>query len=291
MINSMTGYGRCCETIGGREIAIDIKCVNHRYYEPSFRVTRAYSYLEETAKAYISKKVERGKLELSISITDSSGEAKIGFNNDIARSYYDSLKKLAEEFSLEFKPDAYAIARMPEVFSLCRQEVDESEIWAQVVPVLDGALAKFFEMRANEGAKLAADVESRLQEIEKLVAFVETRSGAYRERYFERLRQQMTDLLNTTNIDESRILMEAAIYADKAAVDEETVRLRSHIDQMHGFLKAKEPVGKKMDFLVQEFNREANTIGSKANDIEVTRAVVELKAQIEKIREQIQNIE
>lgn len=291
MINSMTGYGRCCETVGGREIAIDIKCVNHRYYEPSFRVARAYSYLEETAKAYISKKVERGKLELSISINDFAGDTKIGYNREIAKSYYDSLKSLSEELSLDFRPDVYAIARMPEVFSLSKQEVDESEIWGQVQPVLDGALSMFFEMRKNEGKKLAEDVEYRLNEIEKLVTFIESRSAAFRQRYFERIHQQMTELLGTVNIDQSRILMEAAIFADKAAVDEETVRLRSHIDQMRGFLTAKEPVGKKMDFLIQEFNREANTIGSKANDIDVTKSVVELKAQIEKIREQIQNIE
>lgn len=291
MINSMTGYGRARETVNGREIEIDFKCVNHRYYEPYFRITRSYSYLEEPIKSYLSGKVGRGKIELSLSITDCESVSKIELNGSLAAAYNTALAELAQQIGAEYRPDAYAISRMPEVFSLEKQEADESEVFADVKPVLDSALANFFEMRAAEGEKLAQDISNRLVLIENLVSEVEAQAEQNGNKYYERLYQKMKAVLDGANIDESRIVQEAAIYADKAAVDEETVRLRSHISQMREFLKAEEPVGKKMDFLVQEFNREANTIGSKAGDIGITRTVVELKAQIEKIREQIQNIE
>ena len=291
MIQSMTGYGRAVETIGAREIAVDIKCVNHRYYEPTFRITRSYAYLEEKLKRSLAGRIERGKLEVTVSITDRGGGTTIACNAGTAEAYHQALTALAQQLGADYRPDVYAIARMPEVFTLEQAEADENEVFAEVQTVLEAALSRFFAMRRAEGEKMAEDIENRLCAIEQCVAEVEQCAGTIYRKYFDRLSKKMQAVLESVSIDEARIVQEAAIFADKVAVDEETVRLRSHIAQMRTFLQASEPIGKKMDFLAQEFNREANTIGSKAGDVEITRTVVELKAQIEKIREQVQNVE
>lgn len=291
MLKSMTGYGRACRNTEGLDIVVDIKCVNHRYLEPSFRISRSYSYLEEFIKAYLPGKIERGKIEIAVSVTDSGRGVKLQLNSQLVEAYDEALRQMAAKLNTEYVSNVNIISRFPEVFSLEQAEEDENGVWESVKPVVDEAFERFSKMRRAEGEKLAEDIENRLKAIEGCVSFVEERAAGFSERYLDRLYQKLKTVLEDRNIDESRLLQEAAIYADKAAVDEETVRLRSHISQMRGFLNSREPVGKKMDFLVQEFNREANTIGSKCSDIEVTRTVVELKAQIEKMREQIQNIE
>lgn len=292
MIFSMTGYGRGCETINGREITVEIKSVNHRYFEPTIKLPRAFSYMEQQIKDVISSAVERGKVEVSMTVINRDvSDVAIQPNIEVARGYDAALRRIADELSLDSVVTLASISRFPDVFSVQRQEIDETQLWADCKSVLSEALVKFNEMRGAEGRKLTDDISARLVLIEEQLAAVETDAKQNSQRYIERLYKKMSEVLESASIDESRILQEAAIFADRAAIDEETVRLHSHISQMREFLTADSAVGRKMDFLIQEFNREANTIGSKANNIEITRNVVELKAQIEKIREQVQNIE
>ena len=291
MINSMTGYGRAVETLGGREYTVEIKCVNHRFLEPSIKTPRAFSFLEQKIKDTLTKSVGRGKIEVNLSVAErGEEETSVAPNLSAAKGYADAMLEIAKALGLEGKPTLESIARFPDVFDVARREIDEDAVWADCEKVMSEAMDSFLSMRAAEGKKLADDIENRLVLIEEQLAVVESLAGECQQRHQERLAQKLTELLGQ-NYDQSRVITEAALLADRAAVDEETVRLHSHIDQMRGFLRAKEPIGKKMDFLVQEFNRETNTIGSKANNIEITRAVVEMKAQIEKMREQVQNIE
>lgn len=292
MIKSMTGYGRGQQIIDGREITVEIKSVNHRYFEFSARVPRAYGYLEEKLKSFIQGKVSRGKVDVGVTIFNIEGkDAQIEVNQSIAVGYIDALRKANETIGLTDDLALSQLIRLPDIFNVIKTTEDEEVIWNLVKVVAEEALNNFVAMRETEGQKMKEDIKSRLSYISELVAKVEKRSPMVTEAYRERLYNKIFELLNDKKIDEQRILTEAAIFSEKTAVDEETVRLKSHIHQFTELLDSKESVGRKLDFLIQEFNRESNTIGSKAQDVEITRIVVELKSEIEKIREQIQNIE
>lgn len=292
MIRSMTGYGRSQQTLDGREILVEIKSVNHRYFEFSARVPRAYGYLEEKLKSFLQGKVSRGKIEMGVTIYNIEGkDALIEVNSSIAKGYVDALRKANETLELKDDITLSNLIRLPDIFNVIKNTEDEEAIWNDVKIVAEEALNSFVSMREAEGVKMREDVEQRLNYIEQLVEKVEERSPMVTEAYRERLYNKLSEILNDKKIDEQRILTEAAIFSEKTAVDEETVRLKSHINQFRSLLEINEPVGRKLDFLIQEFNRESNTVGSKAQDVEITKIVVELKSEIEKIREQIQNIE
>lgn len=292
MINSMTGFGRERKILNNREIIVEVRSVNNRFCEFSARTPRNYGYLDERLKALFKSHITRGKVEVSVSVYKQEGaDAEIAINKSIAEGYIKALRSVKDEFALTDDLSLSSIMRLPDVFTVVKTEDDEEEIWRDVSEVANGALALFLEMRKTEGAKLYDDVLSRLALIEENVTKIEARSPKVNDEYRDRLFAKLSEVLQDTNIDEQRVLTEAAIFADKTAVDEETVRLRSHISQFRGLLEAKEPVGRKLDFLVQELNREVNTIGSKCQDITITKMVVDMKAEIEKIREQIQNIE
>lgn len=292
MIKSMTGYGRFQETIDGREILVEIKSVNHRYFEFSARVPRAYGYLEEKLKSFLQSRISRGKVEAGVTIYNVEGkDAQIEVNRSIAAGYVEALRKANESLGLEDDLTLSRIMKLPDIFNVIKNTEDEEVIWKDVKIVAEEALNNFILMREAEGMKMKDDIKSRLGYIGELVDMVEERSPATVQAYRDRLYGKLCEILNDKKIDEQRILAEAAVFAEKTAVAEETVRLKSHIQQFNGLLEIDEPVGRKLDFLIQEFNRESNTIGSKAQDIEITKIVVELKSEIEKIREQIQNIE
>lgn len=292
MIKSMTGYGRAIQLVDGMNITVEIKSVNHRYFEFSSKLPRSYGFLDEKLKSFFMGKLTRGKMECYVSIeTVEEPDTLISVNHPLVKGYLDAYKELSETYGLENNIRVSDIARVSDVFSIRKQAADEDKIWAAVSIVAQEALDGFIAMREREGERLKADVLSRLATIIECVEFVEERSPETVKEYNEKLLSRLRELLEDTHIDEQRILTEAAIFADKIAVAEETVRLRSHISQLTSFLDLSEAVGKKMDFLVQEMNREANTIGSKAQDVEIARRVVSIKAEIEKIREQIQNIE
>lgn len=292
MIKSMTGYGRAIQLVDGMNITVEIKSVNHRYFEFSSKLPRSYGFLDEKLKSFFMGKLTRGKMECYVSIeTVEEPDTIISVNHPLVKGYLDAYKELSETYGLENNIKVSDIARVSDVFSIRKQAADEDKIWAAVSVVATEAFDGFISMREREGERLKADVLSRLATIIECVEFVEERSPETVKEYNEKLLARLRELLEDTHIDEQRILTEAAIFADKVAVAEETVRLRSHISQLTSFLDSNEAVGKKMDFLVQELNREANTIGSKAQDVEIARKVVSIKAEIEKIREQIQNIE
>ncbi|MDY4191850.1 MAG: YicC/YloC family endoribonuclease [Oscillospiraceae bacterium] len=292
MIRSMTGYGRAEEVIEGRNILVEIKSVNHRYYEFSARTPRAYGYLEEKLKSFLQGKISRGKVEVGVSIQKVEGaDSEVAVNRELAREYVEALRGIREEFSLTDDLSLSAVARFPDVFTVRKAVEDEEVIWAGVQTVAARAVEKFVAMRETEGAKMRADIEGRLDFIARTVADIEERAPQTVEDYRARLYAKMEEVLQNTQIDDQRILAEAALFADRVAVDEETVRLKSHVEQFREILTHDEPVGRKLDFLTQEVNRETNTIGSKAQNLEIARMVVELKSEIEKIREQIQNIE
>ena len=292
MIKSMTGYGRGQQIIDGREITVEIKSVNHRYFEFSARVPRAYGYLEEKLKSFVQSKVSRGKVDVGVTIFNIEGkDAQIEVNQSIAVGYIDALRKANETIGLNDDLSLSQLIRLPDIFNVVKTTEDEEVIWNLVKTVAEEALNNFVSMRETEGQKMKDDIKSRLAYISELVGKVEERSPMVTESYRERLYNKISEILNDKKIDEQRILTEAAIFSEKTAVDEETVRLKSHIQQFTTLLETTDSVGRKLDFLIQEFNRESNTIGSKAQDVEITRIVVELKSEIEKIREQIQNIE
>ena len=292
MVKSMTGYGRGKQLLHGRDITVEVRSVNNRYLDCTVKLPRVYTFAEDAVKAGVQKAVSRGKVDVFITV-DSTGAdtAVVQLNRGLARSYYEALAALAEELQLPLDVSPAAISRYPDVLTVTKAEEDLETVKEDLCAVLDEALANYNAMRAVEGAKLAEDVGGRLDHIEALTAEVETRSPAIVREYREKLEARMKEVLQSTAIDESRILTEAAIFADKVAVDEETVRLRSHLSQLREMLRAEEPVGRKLDFLIQEVNRESNTIGSKCCDVATARVVVELKGEVEKIREQVQNIE
>lgn len=292
MLKSMTGYGRSHQIVDGREILVEIKSVNHRYFEFNARVPRAYGYLEEKLKSFVQPNASRGKIEVNISIYSVEGsDAQIQINRATASGYVGALRSVRKELGLEDDLSLSALARFADIFSVHKEIEDEEVIWNAVRPVAQQALDSFVAMRAAEGERLKADLLGKLDEIEERVTMIEARSPETVAAYREKLTAKLTEILEGKGFDEARVLTEAAVFAEKIAVDEETVRLTSHIGQFRQLLEADQPVGRKCDFLVQEINREVNTIGSKASDLEVAKIVIDLKSIIEKIREQIQNIE
>ena len=292
MIRSMTGYGRAEALINGRNILVEIRSVNHRYFEFSSRVPRAYGYLESRLKGFLQGKLSRGKVDVNVSIQTIEGAtANVQVNSELAKSYVDALRTLSQPLQLTDDLSLASISRFSDIFTVSRITEDEDAIWADVLSVAEAAADRFVQMREAEGVKMKEDVEGRLQFILSAVEKVEERSPKTVEEYRTRLYNKICEVLQNTQADEQRILTEAAIYAEKIAVAEETVRLRSHVEQFRTIMEQEGAVGRKLDFLIQEFNRETNTIGSKAQDIEIARIVVDVKSEIEKIREQIQNIE
>ncbi len=292
MIKSMTGYGRAQQLADGMNITVEIKSVNHRYFEFSSKLPRSYGFLDEKLKSFFSGKLTRGKMECYVQIEAiEEPDTVISLNHSLVKGYLDAYKELAETYGLENNIKVSDISRVSDIFTVRKQAADEDKIWSAVSIVAQAALEGFVAMREREGERLKADILSRLDEIISNVEYIEMRSPETVKEYNEKLLGRLKELLSEAHIEEQRILTEAAIFADKIAVAEETVRLRSHISQLRSFLEQSDAVGKKMDFLVQELNREANTIGSKAQDVEIARRVVAIKAEIEKIREQIQNIE
>ncbi len=292
MIKSMTGYGKSEQTIDSLNVTVEIKSVNHRYFEFSARVPREYGFLEEKLKKYCNSLITRGKVECYVSVEDlEEREMEVNVNKTLAAGYVKALKELSERFGLKDDISAVTLSRYPDVITLHKASEDEERIWNAVKAVAETAVSKFIEMRETEGSKLRGDILSRADYIIECVEFIEGRSPETVREYNEKLKQRMKELLGDAAVDEQRLLNEAAIYADKIAVDEETVRLRSHISQLREFMNSSEAIGRKLDFLVQEINREANTIGSKAQDVDIAKKVIAIKAEVEKIREQVQNIE
>lgn len=292
MIKSMTGYGKSEQTIDSLNVTVEIKSVNHRYFEFSARVPREYGFLEEKLKKYCNSLITRGKVECYVSVEDlEEREMEVNVNETLAAGYVKALKELSERFGLKDDISAVTLSRYPDVITLHKASEDEERIWNAVKTVVETAVSKFIEMRETEGSKLRGDILSRADYIIECVEFIEGRSPETVREYNEKLKQRMKELLGDAAVDEQRLLNEAAIYADKIAVDEETVRLRSHISQLREFMNSSEAIGRKLDFLVQEINREANTIGSKAQDVDIAKKVIAIKAEVEKIREQVQNIE
>lgn len=292
MVLSMTGYGRAEEVRNGRDIAVELRSVNSRYFEYSCRVPRTCAFLEDPLKRLVAEQVHRGKVELSLSIQNvSAADAVVQINWGLAESYCQALSSLAERLDIRNDITVTALTRFPDVLTQSAAPADPDALWADVQAVAGQAVTAFLQMRAAEGEKLRADVEARLLTVEELVRQIEQGSAGRVQAYTQRLYARLRELLADRNIEESRVLTEAALFADKTAIDEETVRLHSHVAQYRQILTLDEPIGRKLDFLTQELNREANTIGSKCQDAALTRLVVELKSEIEKIREQIQNIE
>ncbi|HIX17717.1 MAG TPA: YicC family protein [Candidatus Gemmiger faecavium] len=292
MILSMTGYGRARQTLNGRDITVELRSVNSRFLEYSSRIPRAFSFLEDPLKKLVSARVSRGKVELSLTVQSvEAADTVVSVNWTLVKGYHDALVELSERLELKNDMTAGMIARFPDVLSQTAAPLDEEALWENVRTVAEQAVDAFLSMRAVEGEKMREDLLNRLTTVETLVTGIEQNSAGRVQAYTDKLYARLKELLDDRNIDEGRILTEAAIFADKTAIDEETVRLRSHVAQYRQILSGDGPVGRKLDFLTQELNREANTIGSKCQDLEITRLVVELKAEIEKIREQLQNLE
>ncbi|MDE6502751.1 MAG: YicC family protein [Ruminococcus sp.] len=292
MTKSMTGYGRAQKVLSGRDILVEIRSVNHRYYEYSSRIPRAYSYIDEKLKTLLKTSVSRGKVEISVTINNiEAKDSEISINKAVAEGYVNALRSVSDELNLEDDLVLSKLIKLPEIFVVQKAPDNQEQIWADIREVADEALQKFVEMRQTEGGKLKSDIIAKADFILEMVAQVEKLSPQTVVNYRNKLYQKISELLENKDIDEQRILTESAIFAEKIAVDEETVRLRSHISQLKSMFESDEPVGRKLDFIVQEMNREVNTIGSKAQDLSITKIVVDMKAEIEKIREQIQNIE
>ena len=292
MVRSMTGYGRAQAERGGRDITIEIKSVKKRNFEYTSPKPRSFAFLDDRLKKLVNATISRGKTELTLTVVNvSAPEASISANMELAKGYLEAIRSVSRTLEIPDDVTVSTLARFSDIFTTRKAETDEEQLWQDVRAVAEAAVENFMAMRAAEGEKLKADILSRLDYLERAVGEVETMSAQRVPHYQEKLYARLKALLADTGIDEARILTEAAIFADKTAVDEETVRLRSHIRQYRDILKLDEPVGRKLDFLTQEMNRETNTIGSKAQELDITRKVVDMKAEIEKIREQIQNIE
>ena len=292
MILSMTGFGRGTAVLNGREITVELRSVNSRYFEYSSRIPRTCSSLDSRLKKQLNQRISRGKVELSMTVQNvDAADTVVAVNMELARSYQQAMRDLSEQLGVKNDVSTAVLTRFPDVLTTRHADVDEEQLWQDVSAVTAQALDRFVEMRAAEGAKMKADVESRLVFLEQCVGKVESLSAGRVENYTNRLYEKLKVILEDRNIDDARVLTEAAIFGDKTAVDEETVRLRSHITSMKETLSEGGPVGRKLDFIAQEMNREANTILSKANNIEISDVGINLKTGIEKIREQIQNIE
>ena len=288
----MTGYGRAVETVNGREFTVELRSVNNRYLDCNVKLPRMLSFAEEAVKQAVKNAISRGKVDVFISVRSENGtEAKVSLNTAMVEGYLAAMKQMAESYPVKDDISVSLISRMPEVFAVEKPEVDEQQLLADLLSVVEIALAGYDAMRCTEGKALENDLRSRGATIEQLVSQVEAGNAQTVVDYRARLEAKIKEVLANTAIDESRILTEAAIFADKVAVDEETVRLRSHLQQMYAMLTTGGAMGRKLDFLLQEMNREANTIGSKCTDVRLARVVVDIKAELEKIREQTQNIE
>ena len=288
----MTGYGRARATRNLRDITVEIRSVNNRYLDCTVKMPRMYAFAEDAVKARVQKAVSRGKVDVYITVDASAADvAQVNVNTALAAQYAQALRALAAVCGTEGQVTPEQLARFPEVLTVTKADEDLECVSADLCAVLDEALDSYNAMRAVEGVKLAEDIGARLTAIEGMTAQVEKRSPETVREYRQKLTARMQEVLQSTAIDEQRILQEAAIYADRIAVDEETVRLRSHVSQLRGMLQSDQPMGRKMDFLIQELNRESNTIGSKCSNLDIARIVVDLKGEVEKIREQVQNIE
>lgn len=292
LIRSMTGFGRCETTVNGREITVEIKSVNHRYFEFFCRTSRGYGFLEEKLKAYVSNRVSRGKIDMFVSVSTSEDtSANVTVNHQLASGYINAMQELGKTYGLANDISVSTVARYSDIFSVHKAPEDEEQVWIDVQSAVDVALDNFIAMRENEGERLKKDVLLRAKTILSIVTEIEQRSPQTVLEYEQRLKERILELLQGASVDEQRILTEVAIFADKVAVAEETVRLRSHFEQLNNILDSEGAVGRKIDFIVQEMNRESNTIGSKVQDAQLAHLVVDIKAELEKIREQIQNIE
>ncbi|MBQ9413422.1 MAG: YicC family protein [Oscillospiraceae bacterium] len=292
MIRSMTGYGSARATCAGLDLKLEIKSVNNRYLDCSVRLPRNLLFAEETVKTAVQRSLSRGKADVFVTVEGGlDSDSTVTVNQALAEGYAAAIQTLAERLDLEPGLTAYELSRFPDVLCLEKREADREEVLRDLNALAERAMEDFDAMRRREGQKLRDDIASRLDTIEVLVSEVERRSPETVTEYRERLYKKLCEVLEKPGVDEQRILTEAAVFADRVAVDEETVRLRSHIAQLRGMLETGSPIGRKMDFLIQEFNREANTIGSKCSDGAITKTVIELKSEIEKIREQVQNIE
>ena len=288
----MTGYGRAVQTIDGREITVELRSVNNRYLDCTVKLPRMFSFAEDGVKSRVKAAVSRGKVDVYIGVnTAQAADVQVAVNRPVLEGYLAALRQIEADYGVRDDVTVMSLARLPDVFSVEKTEEDEQKLTQDILSVADEAIARYNAMRETEGAALEADLRSRAQTILERVAIVEQRSPETVAEYRERLRQKMQEVLQNTAIDEGRILQEAAIYADRIAVDEETVRLRSHLAQLGDMLTKGGAIGRKLDFLLQELNRETNTIGSKCNDLELSNVVVDMKAELEKIREQTQNIE
>lgn len=292
MVRSMTGFGKASASADGISVTVEIKSVNHRYFEFASRLPRAYMFLDEKLKSFCQQKISRGKVEASVIIEESGKDIpEIEINRGYTEAYISALKALSKEYGIKNDIKLSSIVSNPEIFTVRKKALPDETVLRIVLAAADSAIESFVAMRSAEGERLYNDVRSRAENITEKVSFIESRSPETVKAYRERLEQKIKELLADASVDEQRLLTETALFADKVAVDEETVRLRSHIKQLLGLIESDEPVGRKLDFIVQEMNREANTIGSKAQDIEIAHTVVDIKSEIEKIREQIQNIE
>ncbi|MDE7244277.1 MAG: YicC family protein [Oscillospiraceae bacterium] len=294
MVKSMTGYGRARETRSGRDITVEVRSVNNRYLDCTVKMPRAFIFAEDAIKTMVQKYASRGKVDVFITVeSQGANELVVAVNEQLVKSYIDALRRLQQlgGDSVQREITVADLARLPDVLTVTKPEEDLESITADLCAVLETALAAYTAMRETEGKKLAEDIQRRLDTLDALTRLVEERSPQTVTEYRQKLLARMQEILQSASVDEARILTEAAIFADKVAVDEETVRMRSHLSQLRDMLKSNVPVGRKLDFLIQEINRESNTIGSKCSDLQIARDVVELKAEIEKIREQVQNIE
>jgi uncharacterized protein (TIGR00255 family) len=292
MIKSMTGYGRAQGSFSGGEITVEVKSVNNRYLDANVKLPRVYGYIEDAVKTQVQKTISRGKVDVFVTINAAGADnVKISVNGPVVEGYIAAMRQIAQDYKIQDDISVSKLAQFNDVFLVEKQQQDENEAKAAILAVVQEALAAFDTMRSREGTALKEDLLGKAEDILALVAKVEQRSPMTVQAYRDRLYAKMQEVLESHQIDEARIIQEAAIYADKVAVDEETVRLRSHVEQLRAMLTEGGVIGRKLDFLMQEMNREANTIGSKGNDVEQARNVVDIKSQLEKIREQIQNIE
>lgn len=292
MIKSMTGYGSAKGTVEGIEVSVELKSVNNKFLDTSVRLPRSFIFAEESIKSAVQSHISRGKVDVFVTVdTSMADDMIVRVNEPLLKGYLEALNHIAEEYKLPNDVSTMSVSRFPDVLSVEKKELDADAVAKGIKAIAEKALCDFDLMREREGEKLKADVLDKLATIEKLVAIIEENSPKTVAEYRERLLNKMHEVLGTAGVDETRIITEAAIFADKVAVDEETVRLRSHMSQLKTMLDGGSPIGRKIDFLLQEFNREANTTGSKCQNADIAHVVVDLKSEIEKIREQIQNIE
>ena len=292
MVKSMTGYGRAVETVNGREFTVEIRSVNNRYLDCTVKLPRSFSFAEEAVKAAVKAAVSRGKVDVYISVrSETEADVQVTLNKPVLEGYLAAMRQMVSEYGVKDDISVSTLSRMSDVFVVDKPKADEDQLKADLLSVVDKALLAYDAMRVTEGLALENDLRSRANTILELVSQVEELNPKTVSDYRKRLEEKMREVLENKSIDESRILTEAAIFADKVAVDEETVRLRSHLEQMDAMLSGNGGIGRKLDFLLQEMNREANTTGSKCSDVKVARIVVDIKAELEKIREQTQNIE